>query len=114
MEWSRASYRWKKIWKFSISTFLYINLEKILINVSAVVNIARKFVYFINHLYNFFQYNIIIKNSNVILIYLVLRAFGYNTNDYLEIQINSPLFPLIFMLIVDMTINNHTNHQILP
>jgi hypothetical protein len=114
MEWSRASYRWKEIWKFSISIFLCINLEKILINVSAAVNIARKFVYFINYLYNFFQYNIIIKNRIVILINLVLRLFWCNTTDYLEIQRYSLLFPLIFMLIVDITISNHTNHQILP
>jgi hypothetical protein len=114
MEWSRASYRWKKIWKFSISIFLCINLEKILINVSAIVNIVRKFAYFINYLYNFFQYNIIIKNRNVILINLLLRVFWNNMDIHLEIQKYSLLFPFIFMFIVDITINNHTNHQILP
>jgi hypothetical protein len=66
MEWSRASYR-KWIWKFSISTFLCNNLEKILINVSAIKNITRKPLFFINFLYNFFQVNVIIKNRNVIL-----------------------------------------------
>jgi hypothetical protein len=65
MEWSRASYRiW--IWKFSISIFLCINLEKILINVSAIKNITRKPLFFINFLYKCFEVNIIIKNRNVI------------------------------------------------
>src|SRR5919106_6788078 len=104
MEWSRASYRWKKIWKFSISIFLCINLEKILINVSATVNIVRKLGYFINYLYDFFQYNIIIKNRIVILINLGIRVSGIIRNDYLEIQRHSLLYPLIFMLIINVDI----------
>ena len=73
MEWSRASYR-SRIWKFSISTFLCNNVEKILINVSPNLIIEKKLEHFNDKLYNFLQDNISIENRYVILVKSVLRV----------------------------------------